>query len=121
MSSPQASGSRTQVPPQTWMNMQFAAAEAVHEDVMPPATPPSSPGPRRQVPDTLIELIAGIRFPDGDDPVHWAQWVMEMAHTIAPSQLAGLIERETKLVRSLAGLVASAALQAVAQGLTQSV
>jgi hypothetical protein len=79
-----------------------------------PATASSS---RDSAPPALMEILSGIHLPGTGMATDWGLWVMDLAYTIAPSGLACIIEQEAHLTPALAGLVASTALCALAEGL----
>jgi hypothetical protein len=66
------------------------------------------------VPMPLVELLESIRLPRNGNAHSWAQWVMDTALAIPPSQLASLIEKHMEVKTPLASLIGRSALRELA-------
>ncbi|KAF8495025.1 hypothetical protein JB92DRAFT_3126661 [Gautieria morchelliformis] len=68
-----------------------------------------------KIPGTLLDLVAGIKFNQPCEPHVWAEWLISLARSVAPSQLATEIHEKGGVTLPLAQLLATSALQCVAQ------
>ena len=62
-----------------WLSLELTKAELAKAELDNAMLPrDSSVISRCKVPEFLVDLMLGIYLPDNTEPLHWAQWVMEL-------------------------------------------
>jgi hypothetical protein len=74
----------------------------------------AEPKPSRKlhsIPASLIAIVNDIKFQGDRPPSYWAQWIMDMAASVAPGDLIDLIHQEAGVTRPIAQALGTTALK----------
>jgi hypothetical protein len=107
----------------TWLAAQLAAADLTatssskSAEKAPRSTYRSAGGTAHTIPQALLGLVESLRLPGDWSSKDWAQWIINAAYAVPPTELGPLIEKETKLDKPFATILSSAALQSLVNNL----